>query len=378
MFDKYADKIPKKLLDEMKKEAEQNNLTKKQTELALEKLHKQYESTKIHPGEAIGMITAESFGEPGTQMTLNTFHFAGVAEVNVTLGLPRLIEILDARKLLKTPAMTIYLDKEINKDPNKAKKVAVSIKETKFEEVISNIDMNLVKSQLEITLNKVVMRNLGVTENYILKTLKESMKTFEIRLLKDFLVVRTPSKDESFSELYKMKEKVKGVVIKGIKGITQVMPVKEGNEFIIITAGSSLKDVIEIKDIDSTRTTTNNIFEIQKVLGIEAARQAIMNEAIKVIKDQGLDIDIRHIMFIADMMTSDGKIKGITRSGITGEKESVLAKASFETPIKYLFNAGMIGEEDGLHSVVENVMLNQPIPLGTGLPGLLARMKKKQ
>ena len=377
MFKDYKGPIPKKLLDELEKESINFKLTKIQTQKALEELEKEYLDAKINPGEAIGMITAESFGEPGTQMILRTFHFSGVAEVNITLGLPRLIEILDARKEIKTPAMKIYLKKEYNKDPKKVKKIAAYIKETNFKELIKQISINLVKRQIEIVLDKNMMSNLGITEDYILKTLKELLKGIEVKKLKDFLVARSKTREENLVELYKMKEKLKELCISGVKNITQVMPIKEKNEFIMITAGSNLKEVLDIKEVDGTRVTTNNIFEIAKILGIEAARQAIINEALSVIEDQGLDIDIRHIMFIADMMTTTNTIKGITRSGITGEKESVLAKASFETPIKYIINAALVGEEDNLNSVIENVILNQPVPVGTGLPDLVAKMKKE-
>jgi len=377
MFKDYKGPIPKKLLDELEKESINFKLTKIQTQKALEELEKEYLDAKINPGEAIGMITAESFGEPGTQMILRTFHFSGVAEVNITLGLPRLIEILDARKEIKTPAMKIYLKKEYNKDPKKVKKIAAYIKETNFKELIKQISINLVKRQIEIVLDKNMMSNLGITEDYILKTLKELLKGIEVKKLKDFLVARSKTREENLVELYKMKEKLKELCISGVKNITQVMPIKEKNEFIMITAGSNLKEVLDIKEVDGTRVTTNNLFEIAKILGIEAARQAIINEALSVIEDQGLDIDIRHIMFIADMMTTTNTIKGITRSGITGEKESVLAKASFETPIKYIINAALVGEEDNLNSVIENVILNQPVPVGTGLPDLVAKMKKE-
>jgi len=111
------------------------------------------------------------------------------------------------------------------------------------------------------------------------------------------------------------------------------------------------------------------------VLGIEAARQSIINEVFKVIETQGLNVDIRHIMLVADTMCITGQIKGITRYGIVGEKASVLARASFETPIKHIINAALIGEVDKLDSVVENVMLNQPVPVGTGLPGLITKFK---
>ncbi|MBL7100334.1 MAG: DNA-directed RNA polymerase subunit A'' [Nanoarchaeota archaeon] len=376
MFEDYKDKIPRKLLEKLEKEAVEQKLTKAEIKKALEKLEEDYVYAKINPGEAIGMITAESFGEPGTQMTLNTFHFAGVAEVNVTLGLPRLIELLDARKELKTPAMEIYLKKEYNKDANKVKKIAASIKEITFKELVNEFSLNIGKNQIEADMNSKRMRELGISGNYLLKTLQDSLKSSSIKNLKTCLVIKAKDK-EDLRELFKLKEKVKEVVIKGVSGITQVMPIKNKNEFMIITAGSNLKDILELKEVDGIKTKTNHIFEIAGVLGIEAARQAIINETETVIKDQGLDVDIRHIMFIADLMTVSGICKGITRSGITSEKESVLARASFETPIKHIMNAAKIGEEDRLNSVIENVLLNQPIPLGTGLPELVAKVKKK-
>ena len=179
-------------------------------------------------------------------------------------------------------------------------------------------------------------------------------------------VVIKPKKEEeqSIKELFQLKEKTKDVHVKGIKGISLVSPVLQGNEFIIYCIGTNLKDIFKVEGVDINRTITNDIFMVSEVLGIEAARQAIMNEALDVIKQQGLDIDIRHIMLLADAMTNSGKIKGVTRSGITAEKESVLARASFETPIKHIVNASLIGEEDPLNSVIENVMVNQAVPLG--------------
>jgi len=152
----------------------------------------------------------------------------------------------------------------------------------------------------------------------------------------------------------------------------------ENNEIILLASGSNLKDVFKIPEVDFTKTISNDIFEVSKNLGIEAGRQIIIQEASKVLSEQGLDVDIRHIMFISDLMTNRGEIKGITRSGISEEKESVLARASFETPIKHLINASLKGEVDRLNSVVENVMINQPIPLGTGLPSLIIKDKESK
>lgn len=370
--------LPKSLLEEFNKKAEENKLTKEQKEKVLKKLIEVYKNAQINPGEAIGLVTAESFGEPATQMTLNVFHFAGVAEVSVTLGLPRLIEIFDARKEISTPMMEIRLKKAYSKDAQLVKKIAASIKETKIEELLSEISINLVKLTIELSLNKGRIKEMNITENYLIKKLTENFKNINIKSVGSNVILKPKGENNNLSEVYKLKEKIKETIIRGVKGVTQVLPIKDQNEFMILSTGSNLKEVLEIEEVDETRTTTNDIFEIARIFGIEAARQAVINESIKVIQDQGLDIDVRHIMFIADIMAITGAIKGMTRSGITGGKESVLARASFETPIKHIINASLIGERDSLNSVIENVIMNQAVPLGTGLPGLVAKMELKK
>ncbi len=376
IYKEYEGKLTKKILEEVKIEAKERNLSKDQLKKVLDYLKEEYDAAKINPGEAIGILTAESFGEPGTQMTLNVFHFAGVAEVSVTQGLPRLIEILDARKEISTPSMEIYLKKNINRDMNEVKRVAALIKETKLNEIATEFSIDLNKLQVEVQLNQHRMKDLKLKPDQVAEALNTNMKGIKASVSGEKIVIKTKAEENELMETYKLKEKAKEIFIKGVKGITQVLPVKNNEEYVIITAGSNLKDVIEIEEVDETRTTTNNLFEVLKVFGVEAGRQNIIREAQKVIEDQGLDVDIRHIMFIADTMTTSGTIKGITRSGITGEKKSVLARASFETPLKHLINASVIGEEDELNSVIENVMLNQPVPLGTGLPDLVTRIKK--
>ncbi len=373
----YEKKVPKKLFLELKESIKKRKMTKKQIIEAAETLVSKYNYAKISPGESIGIVTAESFGEPGTQMTLRTFHFAGVAEANITLGLPRLIEIFDAKKEPSTPAMEIYLKPPYNKDEKYLEKIIASIKEIKFSEIITELTLNIFKLQIEIKLNKKRMSELGITTTTLIKSLKNSLKGVDVNL-KELLIINPKNKDKAnLSTIYALKEKVKNIIVKGIENITQVLPVKRKNEIVLLTSGSNLKKVLQIKEVDETRTVTNDIFEIAEVLGIEAARQSIIEEASKVIRDQGLEIDTRHVMFMADLMTSTGEIKGVTRSGITGEKQSVLARASFETPVAHIIKASLIGEVDPLNSVVENVMLNQPIPLGTGLPDLSVRMKTK-
>ncbi|MDP3728693.1 MAG: DNA-directed RNA polymerase subunit A'' [bacterium] len=373
----YEGRIPAPLIEEVKKGAKEVKLSKAQLETVFTRLEDKYKYARIQPGEAIGIVTAESFGEPGTQMTLRTFHFAGVAEVNVTLGLPRLIEIFDARKEPSTPLMIIYLKKPYNKDEKYLEKIIAQIKEIRVQEVLSEISINLLKLHVEYVLNKKRMKELGINEEEAVKSIKDSLKTVEITD-KDSRYTATPkNKEGGLPALYTLKEKIKEVKVNGIDGIQDVIPKMENNEIILLASGSNLKETYKIAEVDYTKTITNNIFEVAKNLGIEAARQTIIAEASKVIGEQGLDIDIRHIMFISDLMTLRGEIKGITRSGITEEKESVLARASFETPIKHLINASLIGEVDMLNSVIENVMINQPIPLGTGLPSLVTKLGKE-
>lgn len=331
------------------------------------------ENNKVAPGEAVGIITAQSFGEPSTQMTLNVFHFAGVSEMQVTVGLPRLIEIFDARKEPSTPSMEIYLEREFNNEDN-AKKLAAKIKEVKLGDVASEIILDFNNSKINIKLNKEILRDLHLTSEKIISALEE--KHLKVRAIEDGISIREEEKD--FKKLHKLKEKLKENVVAGVKGIKQILLTKRDNNYIILTAGSNLEEVFNLKGIDKEKTTTNNIYEIMRVLGIEAARQAIMNEAKKVIEKQGIDINEKHIKLVADAMTQSGTIKGVTRVGIISDKSSILARASFETPIKHFVNASIAASTDHLVSVIENLILNQPVPVGTGLPGLLVKIIKQE
>lgn len=367
----YDGLMPKELLRELEEKCPVSKLKK-----AAELVYQEYMESKVEPGESVGLVSAESIGEPGTQMTLNTFHFAGVAEMNVTMGLPRIIEILDGRKKVKTPMMEIFLKSPYSKGKD-IRKIALAIKEHKVGDVITEFAINVMENKIDIKLNKEMMKDIEVNNAAVSAAIKKGIKSVNVKGSDDNITLKLKTKDDkSLHEIYKTKEKVKTVYLKGIKGITQVLPVKRADEFLIITAGSNLKKVLELDFIDETRVRTNDIFEISNVLGIEAARAAVIDEVYKVIEAQGLNVDIRHIMLIADTMCSNGQLKGITRYGIVSEKSSVLARASFETPIKHLINASLVGEVDLLNSVVENVMLNQPVPVGTGLPGLITKVVK--
>ena len=373
---KYEALLPESIL----KEVEENlpeKISKDKVEKIMEAVFEEYKSTLIEAGECIGLVSAESIGEPGTQMTLNTFHFAGVSEMNVTVGLPRIIEILDGRKNISTPTMEIYLKDPYNKGKD-IKIIAQSIKETTFKEVIIEISLNIANASIDILLDMKKLKVLNLKMPELIKILQKAAKGCNIKEKDDMISIKTKGKEEELNELFRLKEKIKDVYISGVKGITQVLPLKRGAEFVIVTAGTNLKEIFKLDFVDQKRTITNDIFEIQDILGVEAARQAIIDEVYKVIESQGLNVDIRHIMLVADIMSVTGEIQGITRYGVVSEKSSALARASFETPVKHIINASLRGEMDNLTSVVENVMLNQPVPLGTGLPGLVTKIKKRK
>ncbi len=372
---KYKDLLPESILIDIEENLPKGVSSAKLTKI-MEAVYLEYIESKVDPGESVGLIAAESVGEPGTQMTLNTFHFAGVAEMNVTMGLPRIVEILDARKTIKTPMMEIYLKSPYNKGKD-IKKIAWSIKETKLKELISEFAISVADQTVEIKINTKLIKEMDIKLDDIKGLIKASKKITNCLVKqKENLITLKSKEDGAMKKLYEIKENIKEVVVQGIKGIEQVLPVKRGNEFVIISAGSNLKKVLALKYVDESRTTSNDIFEVSSILGIEAARQSIINEISKVIESQGLNIDIRHITLIADTMCFTGNVKGVTRYGVVKEKTSILARASFETPIKHICNAGITGELDTLNSVIENVMLNQPVPVGTGLPDLVTKVRK--
>jgi len=373
LFKEYEGIIPESLLNKLK-EALPDKSKKSDVKKFLEKLKSEYESTLVDPGESVGLIAAESLGEQGTQMTLNTKHFQGVAELNITVGLPRIIEVFDARKTLRTPLMDIYL-KGKKWDPESVANFAAKIKETALEEISDRFELDVAEATIVIELNKDGIAQRGVRPNTIAKRLEKAIKNISIKNKDNVLYIKLQKDGTDLNKLYLLKELAKKVYVSGEKGVSQVLPMKKGDEYFVMTLGTSLKKILKLEEVDVTRTKSNDIYEVQSLLGIEAARQLIIDEIIRVVEDQGVSIDSRHIMLVADMMCVSGKVKGVTRYGVVGEKSSVLARASFETPIKHIINASILGEIDPLTSVIENVMINQPIPSGTGMIKLYTTIK---
>ncbi len=375
IYERFRDELPPKLLETAREVLDK--VPSGKAKRVMESIHAAWKRARVEPGEAVGIIAAESIGEPGTQMTLNTFHFAGVSEMNVTMGLPRIIEVLDGRAKISTPMMEIYLTEPYSTGKD-IRKIAQSIRETRLKELVKEFTINVADLVIEIYLDEKMVKLLGIVPGTVMKILAKDLKGYTCRSDGYTIYLKAKGKEENLNEVYKTKEKIKDIYVRGVKNITQVLPVKKENEFIIITAGSNLKEVLKLDFIDKSRTISNDIHEIAHLLGIEAARSVIINELFKVIESQGLNVDIRHIMLVADVMTFSGNVKGITRYGVVSDKSSVLARASFETPIRHIIMASLVGETDPLHSVVENVIINQPVPIGTGITQLVTQVQKQR
>ena len=368
--------IKNELKNKLIKVNRKQKLSEKIVKNIIDETVKQYEDSLVEPGEAVGTVAAQSIGEPGTQMTLSTFHYAGVAEMNVTLGLPRIIEIVDVRRIPSTPVMTVHLEEEYKNDPQKAKEIATRIEETKVEDITKKILMDVINMEVMLEFDQEILSKQNLTFEEVFKKIDALKKTKSVDK-ENMRIVLDPG-NVSLMKLRKFMTRVKNIKLKGVKGIERALIRKEEEGYVIYTEGSNLTGVLKIKGVDYKRTTTNDIREIYSVLGIEAARNAIIKEITSVLEEQGLEVDQRHIMLLADQMTKNGELSSIGRHGLSGEKSSVLAKAAFEVTTAHLFEAGKSGAEDDLGGVTENVIVGQPIPVGTGIVKLAMKSFGKE
>jgi DNA-directed RNA polymerase subunit A" len=378
----YGFELPRKVISDIANVVSQSKLKgDKVISAIIKKAYELFARRQIDPHESVGIVAAQSIGEPGTQMTLRTFHYAGVAEMNVTLGLPRLIEILDARRTPSTPVMTIYLKEEFRFDLEKVKAVAARIESTYLIDVC-DIETDIINMKLKIKPDFEKMHAKSIKPETLMKEL-DRFKDCEVSEENEEIVISMKMGEDMkmpYRRLMVLNEQVKNLKLGGIDGITRTIIKKDDstNEYVIYTEGTNLRGVFEnIPEVDIKRTTTNDVLEIYDVLGIEAARNAIIRETSKTLEEQGLNVDIRHIMLVADIMTNDGEVRAIGRHGISGRKSSVLARAAFEITSTHLLRAGLVGDEDPLNGVAENIIVGQPVTLGTGAVHLVYKPPEK-
>ena len=372
--------LPPALVAELAGKIGDLKISRKRIEEIVEKVVEKYEQHRIDPNESAGIVSAQSIGEPGTQMTMRTFHYAGVAEMNVTLGLPRLIEIVDARRVPSTPIMEIHL--KGNPELERIRKFAQDIEMTLLEDV-AEIEADPINMRVLVFPDEHRMKSRGMGKAELNERLSKLGVEVEVKrtvgattkAAKGFAI---EAGESSYKRLQRLLEQVKSTKIKGIDALKRAIIKRRGDQYLIYTEGSNLEKVLDLAFVDPTQTTTNSIQEIYDVLGVEAARNAVIDEAFSTLSEQGLIVDIRHIMLVADMMTNDGDVKAIGRHGISGRKSSVLARAAFEITGHHLLRAAITGEVDYLDGVAENVIVGQPVTLGTGAVNLVYQVAVKK
>ena len=365
-----ANILPPRIIDELKNKLSRMEITREQLANLVRILVDEYYKMLIDPGEAIGIVTAQSVGEPSTQMILRSFHFAGLREFSMALGLPRMIELVDARRKPSVPMMTIYLDEEHRNDPNKAQEIAYKIQLTTIENVAKSVEVDYINSQITIEIDEDELRQRGLTMEDVRKVV-ERIKGKGAQVEIEGNVIRVTLEEADIIKLRRIRDKIMQTRLAGIKNVKKTLVRYKDGEWIIETEGTNLEAVLTIDGVDYRRTISNDIHEVAEVLGIEAARTVIMRELKKVLDQQGLDTDIRHLMLISDVMTWTGRVRQVGRHGVVGEKESPLARAAFEVTVKNLVEASIRGELENFRGVVESVLAGKYIPIGTGIVQLL-------
>jgi DNA-directed RNA polymerase subunit A" len=369
MLEKKNQMLPRSVLTEISSRLEGVEIPEKLMDKILDLTVERFQSHIVDPNESVGILAAQSIGEPGTQMTMRTFHYAGVAEMNVTLGLPRLIEIVDARRVPSTPIMEIHLEESVQDELDKVREIASNIERTILID-IADVDTDINNMEVLMKLERKKMERKSITPEEVLRKINKSKGVKGLAEMRDQNIV-IKCDEPSYKKLQRISEDTKACPIKGVEGIQRAVIRRVSGHYVIYTEGSNLEKVLEIAHVDKKRTSTNSILEIYEALGVEAARNAIVNEASRTLDEQGLTVDIRHIMLVADLMTNDGDVKAIGRHGISGRKSSVLARAAFEITSTHLLRAGITGEVDTLEGVVENIIVGQPVTVGTGAVNLV-------
>lgn len=332
----------------------------------------------IQPGEPVGVIAAQSIGEPGTQMILKTFHFAGIAATITTSGLPRIVEILDAKKTPTTPFSSIYLNDSIRKDFSKAEEVAKKVNEVRMNDIAKRILENFSTGKIKIVMDKQLLDAVDLTARQVAARIG---KAYELDAAVDEAGnIEISTHTKNLKDIRVTAVKLMHALVSGVEGAGRAIVTqdKATGEFYLESAGSNIEGILQVDGVDKSRLYTNDIFAMYKVFGVEAARNTLAHELNKTIEGQGITVSDRHILLIADAMTSRGAIESIGRHGLVGSKESVFARAAFEETVKHLINAAAFGETDFMRGVTENILVGKQIPLGTGTVRLTVKREEKK
>lgn len=381
-------------------------------------IESQFQRALVAPGEMVGTIAAQSIGEPATQMTLNTFHYAGVSSKNVTLGVPRLKEIINVARINKTPSTTIYLAKEYANDMHRAKEIQVAAEYTTLRKVTDrteiwydpDVENTIVEEDqdtvfayyslkmdedytkyspwvLRILLNRRMLLDKEIKPQLIVDKLQQefgadldifasdenaTVPVIRCRVIRgaDKSIDEEEERGEEDAVLRQIEAHIlDGIPLRGIENISRVFMVEkkrsvlndqdeyeQKSEWVLETDGINLPQVLTLEHVDATRTNSNSIVEITDTLGIEAGRAALLKELRNVIEFDGSYVNYRHLSMLCDVMTQKGSLMAITRHGINRADTSALLRCSFEETVEILLEAAGTGEVDLCKGIFDVMM----------------------
>ncbi|CAD6583201.1 MAG: hypothetical protein CYPHOPRED_002256 [Cyphobasidiales sp. Tagirdzhanova-0007] len=362
-------------------------VTKKQLKKFLDLCWSKYVRAKIEPGTAVGAVGAQSIGEPGTQMTLKTFHFAGVAAMNITLGVPRIKEIINASKNINTPFITAELVAANSEQA--ARIVQGRIEKTYLRDIAAilaptyhadnvflsiQIDMMAIrKLQLEVSLDSIAQA--------ILQAPKLKLQPVDVRLLRNSNKIRVYAEsgtEEEHARLMQLARQLPHIVVKGVSNCSRAIITEEvkGHKKLVVE-GNGLREVMTTDGVVGEKTISNHILDVYHVLGIEAARKSICDQIDHTMSSHGLSVDARHTMLLGDVMCFKGEILGITRFGVAKLKDSTLMLASFEKTTDHLFEAAFHSKRDSVSGISEAIIMGMPsATTGSAAPALVTQKPK--
>ncbi|KAG0652415.1 DNA-directed RNA polymerase III largest subunit [Hyphodiscus hymeniophilus] len=363
-----------------------------------------YEKAKVEPGHAVGAVGAQSIGEPGTQMTLKTFHFAGVAGMSITQGVPRIKEIINASKVISTPVITCPLENP--RQIEVARVVKGRIEKTYISDVIRFIEdmWSAKKATICLSVDNEVLNDmhLGITVEDIASSIclnkKLKIKGHDVTVVGDCIFVNIThdgtsgsaaraagakskvSIDEGGSDILLrvnyLKRALPAIAISGYPDATRaIIQTSEQSEHAVLVEGYGLRACMTTEGVIGVKCSSNSVMECREVLGIEAARTTIAKEIGAVMGDMG--IDPRHMQLLADVMTYKGEVLGITRFGLSKMRDSVLQLASFEKTPDHLFEAAAGMKSDKIEGVSECIIMGQTMSVGTGAFQVVRRLGLK-
>lgn len=350
-----------------------------------------YYSSQIQPGESVGIITGESIGERQTQMTLNTFHSAGLAISTVLTGVPRFSELLNATKDMRSASCTIYTE-EMCKDIKKLKKIIDNkIKQIIFKDIVLSYDYIINSSDYEewyeeygilydkkykkyeigikCKLNRKVMFLNNITILDVVEKLKDYVCAYTFQDTEIHLFF---NKNTEYDDIYYLSQIILidlfDIIICGIENIFDIFYQKDTEQnWFVTTKGTNLKEILKLDFVDKKKTISNYMWEINEIMGIEAVRQFLIDEFKFVVSSDGTYINDRHIKILVDIMTQHGIICSVSRYGMKKDNSGALAKASFEQSLDNFIKAGFYSEKDPLHSISSNIMCGKKSKIGTGM-----------